>query len=84
MATGHHGPPGASVQCPVGLLSSLATASARIRSSRAAGCPAWAHTGRTKSVLVLHVTVSIVLLDISHSFLWKVLRSSVILFSLNR
>lgn len=62
MAAGHRGPRGASVRFRVGLVSSLATASAQIRSSQAADCPVWAHTGRTKSVLVLHVTVSIVLL----------------------
>lgn len=84
MAAGRLGPPGVSVRRRVGLVSSRATASALIRSSRAAGFPVWAHTGRTKSVLVLHVTVSIALLDISQSFLWKVLRSSVILFSHGR
>lgn len=43
----------------MGRASSLATASVLIRSSREVGCPAWAHTERTKSVSLLHVTVSI-------------------------
>lgn len=59
MAAGHHGRPGASVQCHVGLVSSRATASALTRISQAAGCHVWAHTGRTKSVSVLRVTVSV-------------------------
>lgn len=70
MATGHPGPPGVSARCRVGRASSLATASALIRRSRAAGCPVWAHAEKTESVSLLHVTVSTFLLDISQfSFL---------------
>lgn len=75
MAGGHPGPPGASARCRVGRASSLATASALIRRSRAAGCPVWAHTERTKSVSPLHVTVSTFSLDISQRFLSNVLQS---------